>query len=292
VDEIDVSTVARAAVDPEPALPCGLCVLGRNVTHNLQNGDVYVDSGNAHFNGSVDVSSQGLVVADGSITVEGTASGGYARYDPDPTTGVAPIADPLGHVNLPPDMTGLPNRGTTGDPCTLGPGIYGGNRNLNNTTCILQPGLYVIHGGTWDLSGNGTSTLLKGTGVTLYFTCTNGAPRACGVNENGATIDFSGNGRMEISGPTTGPLKGMAIAYDRNNTAELRFTGNGSGGMSGAVYAPAAKLRINGNGCANPYQTIVVVKEIEFNGNPACIRVDYDPAFNPQADRGRVWLDQ
>jgi hypothetical protein len=292
VEEIDVSTVARAAVDPRPALPCGLCVLGRGVTHDLQNGDVYVDNGNAHFNGSVNVSTNGLVVADGTITVEGTASGGYSRYDPDPTTGVPPIEDPLGHVNLPPDMTGLPNRGTTGDPCTLGPGIYQGGRNLRNATCTLQAGLYVIHGGTWDLAGNET-TVLKGTGVTLYFTCTAGAaPRACNANENGATMDFSGDGRIEITGPTTGPLTGMAIAYDRNNTAELRFTGNGSGSMSGAIYAPSAKLRINGNGCAAPYRTIVVVKELEFNGNPACLRVDYDPAFNPQADRGRVWLDQ
>ena len=288
VDEIDISTVARVAVDPDAALPCGLCILGSGQTHNLQNGDAFVDNGNAHFNGNVNVSANGLVVAEGMITVEGTATGPLTNYTPDPTSGVDPIQDPLGHVNLPPDMTGLQNRTS---PCSQGPGIYTA-QNLRNATCTLQPGLYVIRSGTWDLAGN-DSTILKGTGVTLYFTCSTGTvPRACNANEEGATMDFSGSGRIEIDAPTSGPLTGLGIVYDRNNSSTLRMTGNGSGGMSGAIYARSAKLLMNGNGCATAFQSVVIAKELEFNGNPACLRVDYDSSFNPASEFGRVYLDQ
>jgi hypothetical protein len=288
VEEIDISTVARAAVDPHPALPCGLCILGSGQTHNLQNGDAYVDNGNAHFNGNVNVSANGLVVADGTITVEGSASGPLNNYTPDPTTGVDPIEDPLGYVDLPPDMTGLLNRT---NPCTQGPGIYT-SQDLRNATCTLQSGLYVIRSGTWDLAGN-ASTLLKGTGVTLYFTCSTGtSPRACNPNETGATMDFSGNGKIEIDAPTSGPLQGLAIVYDRNNASTLRMTGNGSGGMTGAIYARSAKLLMNGNGCASAFESVVIANELEFNGNPACLRVDYDPSFNPASEYDRVYLDQ
>jgi Flp pilus assembly protein TadG len=289
VETIDISTVARATINPEPVLPCGLCVLGSGTTHNLQNGDAFVDNGNAHFNGNVNVSANGLVVADGDITVEGTASGPNSNYTPDPTEGVSPIEDPLGYIPLPPAaMASLVART---NPCTQGPGIYT-SQDLRNATCTLSPGLYVIRSGVWDLAGN-SSTVLRGSGVTLYFTCSDGSlPRACNPGEAGATMDFSGNGRIEIDAPTSGPLAGLAIVYDRNNTSTLRFTGNGSGGMSGAVYAPSAKLLVNGNGCGNAYESVVVVQELEFNGNPACLRVDYDEDYNPSAEPGELHLDQ
>ncbi len=289
IDEIDISTIARAAVDPRPALPCGLCILGSGVTHNLQNGDAFVDNGNAHFNGNVNVSANGLVVADGSITVEGTATGPLSNYTPDPSTGADPIEDPLAYIDLPPDMTGLVARS---NPCADGPGIYSGDKNLRNATCELQPGLYIIRSGIWDLAGN-SSTILKGTGVTLYFTCSSGSvPRECNANESGASMDFSGNGQIQITGPTSGPLQGLALVYDRNNAATLKMTGNGAANMTGAIYAPGAKLLVNGNGCAGAYNSVVIVKELEFNGNPACLRVDYNAAFNPASEYGRVYLDQ
>jgi hypothetical protein len=289
VQEIDISTIARAAVDPHPALPCGLCILGSGTTHNLQNGDAFVDNGNAHFNGNVSVSANGLVVADGTITVEGSASGPPTNYDPSPpATGVDPIEDPLGYVDLPPDMTGLLNRT---DPCTDGPGIYT-DKNFPNAACLLQPGLYVIRSGTWTLNGN-ASTVLSGTDVTLYFTCSSGTvPRECNSGESGASLDFSGNGRIDIDAPTSGPRQGLAIVYDRNNASPLQMTGNGSGGISGAVYALSATLDMRGNGCTTGLKSVVVAKSLAFSGSPACLRVDYDPAFNPPSEYGRVYLDR
>ena len=286
--KIPIIASARAVINPGLTQPCGLCVLGSGVTHNFQNGDAVVNGGDIYINGNSSVSNQGLVSTTGSIYVEGTAMGGNAQYAPDPITGVAPIQDPLAGLVVPPDMTGLHLRS---NPCTDGPGIYG-SRNLRNAACNLQPGLYVVAGGTWDLAGN-SSTQLNGTGVTIYLTCNTGtAPRECNAGESGATIDDSGNGNMHLTAPTTGPLKGVTILMDRQNTSTLRLTGNGTVGFTGAIYAASGRLQGNGNGCAGGLNSMVVVKDVEFNGNPACFTINYNVGQNPEPAPGVVALDQ
>ncbi len=288
VTEINIRTQARAALEP-PGLPCIVCVLGSGLTHELQNGDVLAQNGNVHFNGNVSVGANGLVVTNGQTTVEGTADGGLANYTPDPTTGVAPIPDPLAFLALPPDMTGLALR--TGSPCTQGPGRYG-SFNFPNSVCTLSPGLYVIagSGSQWAQSGN-ASSVIAGSGVTLYFTCgTPTAPLPCAVGQQGAWADFTGNGSITITPPTTGPLQGLSIVYDRNNTRDLRLTGNGIAGMKGSIYLAAGTLQMNGNGCTVT-NAAVVVHDIEMNGNPSCLSVLADPS-SPVPPPSELHLDQ
>ena len=288
VDDIAIATVARAAMIPGGFLACGLCVLGSGMTHDLQNGDAFVTNASVHLNGNVAVSSNGLVVTNGQITVQGTASGPLANYTPDPTTGAPPISDPLADLVLPPAaMATLVNRT---DPCTQGPGIYTG-KNFPNALCPLTPGLYVIRAGSWVLNGN-ASTILRGSGVTLYFTCSTGtAVRACNPGEAGANMDFSGNGSLDIDGPTSGPLKGMSIIYDRNNTATLQLTGNGFTGTTGTIYAAKGTLDMRGNGCADT-KAAVVVHDLRFSGNPPCLRINYDKDLNFQPAPKGLHLDQ
>ena len=84
---------------------------------------MFVDGGNVHFNGSVSVGTNGFVVTDGSITVEGTASPNpTTNFTPDAQQGQPAIIDPLAYLTLPPDMTLTAKT----DPCTQGPGLYGG----------------------------------------------------------------------------------------------------------------------------------------------------------------------
>jgi Flp pilus assembly protein TadG len=291
VTRIDVSTEARAALEP-PGLPCILCVLGSGLNHDLQNGDVLAQNGNVHFNGSVAVGTNGLIVTNGQTTVEGTAAGSLANYTPDPTTGVAPITDPMAFIALPPaGISALPLRtGSTG-PCPPGPGRYG-SFSFPNSVCTLPPGLYVIagSGSQWAQSGN-ASSVIAGTGVTLYFTCgTPTTPLPCTTGENGAWADFTGSGSITITPPTSGPLQGVSIAYDRNNTRDLRLTGNGIAGMKGSIYMASGKLQMNGNGCTAT-NAAVVVRDIEMNGNPSCISVVADPS-SPVPPPGVLHLDQ
>jgi hypothetical protein len=291
VTEINIATQARAALQP-PGLPCFLCVLGSGLTHDLQNGDVTVSGGNVHFNGNVEVSTNGLVVTNGQTTVEGTAAGSLSNYTPDPTTGVPPIPDPLAFLTLPPvdEMSALTVK--TGNPCNQGPGKYG-SFSFPNAACTLSAGLYVIagSGAEWSNSGNG-SGVITGSGVTLYFTCgTPAAPAPCAPGEGGARADFTGNGGITISPPTSGPLKGVSIVYDRNNNRELRFTGNGMAGMKGTIYLRSGTLEMNGNGCSAT-NAAVVVNDIEMSGNPPCVWVVADQSNSPDPPPAGLHLDQ
>ena len=158
-----------------------------------------------HFNGSVNVQNNGLVVTNGAITVQGTATGPLTNYTPDPTTGQPGITDPFADYVARPDYSALAAKTyPCGTGSTHGPGIYA-SRNFPNGTCTLQPGLYVVTG-LWDMSG---TTTVTGAGVTLFFTCaTAGVPRACGTGEEGGTIDASGNGILSITAPTRTPTRG------------------------------------------------------------------------------------
>jgi Flp pilus assembly protein TadG len=272
--EIAVSSFAQAELDLSGRSRCGLCILGSGTTHDLQNGDATVHGADIHFNGNVTISSNGLVATDGAITVEGWAGGPLNNYMPDPSTGAPPIKDPLADVPMPPSFAGLTPKS---NPCADGPGFYGA-QNLRNNTCNLTPGLYVIAGDsgtTWDLAGN-ESTRLLGNGVTLYFTCGNSlVPRACNPGESGANLDASGNGFLGITAPSSGPLQGFALIYDRNNNATLRLTGNGSQNASGTIYLPSGSVQMNGNGCSQHYYSLIVTKNLEMNGNPSCLQSTY-----------------
>lgn len=297
VQRISISRSAGASIDNTGKQPCGLCLLG-NVTHDFQNGDVVVSGGDIYINGSASVNSNGLVSTNGHIYVQNTASGPLSSYQPDPTTNVPALPDPLANLTLPPDMSMLTSA-TKSDPCTQGPGIYTG-QNLNNKVCTLTPGLYVIRGGTWDGSGT-TGGTLQGNGVTLYFTCSNSAgtaPQACAdAGQSGGALDASGsyllNMQAQLTTPTTnGAIQGLTIVYDRNNTSQLRMTGNGASGFVGAIYAKRSTLQINGNGCSTTYNSMIVTGDISMSGNNSCLTASYSVAQNPAPAPGNVRLFQ
>lgn len=285
-DTVNITAEAEATVSIGGRSNCGLCVIGTGY-HDFQNGDAYISGGNVSINGSVNIQNNGLVSTDGYILVEGAATGPLDGYTPDPTTGQPRIDDPLADYPLPSDFSAM-NAYT--NPCTQGPGIYGAT-NFPNGTCTLQPGLYVITG-EWDFSG--TSGLDATSGVTLYFTCgSTSTPSPCNApGQDGGWLDAAGNGNISITAPTSGSTAGMAIAYDRQNIRYLNLSGNGSGTLVGTVYAVSGRMRYDGNGCARTNQSLIVVGELEFNGNPACLKTDYVMEKNVEIPPGQLHLSE
>jgi hypothetical protein len=94
-------------------------------------------------------------------------------------------------------------------------------------------------------------------------------------------MDFSGNGSLALTGPTSGELKGLSIVYDRNNTSGLRLTGNGVTGTSGTIYMANGLLDIRGNGCSTAYSA-VIVKSLAYSGTNSCLNVNYNSGQNYQ----------
>lgn len=286
VNDIEVSAQARATLNRDSSSDCGLCVLGGDTTHDIQNGDVTVQGADIHFNGNVNASANGLVATTGEITVEGTATGPASSYQPSPTTGAPAIADPLEDWFERPDISGLSPKG--GTPCAGGPGIYG-DYTINGGTCTLSPGLYVVTG-LWKMGGSGGT--ITGNGVTLFFACgttTNVVP--CAEGQAGGTIDTGGNGFLTIKAPTTGDYAGMALWFDRNNSAEAHLHGNGLGGFEGTIYGKSLELRMSGNGCSS-FSALIIVGNLGFDGNPSCLMSSYDEGDNVQLPPNQLHLDQ
>jgi hypothetical protein len=44
----------------------------------------------------------------------------------------------------------------------------------------------------------------------------------------------------------------------------------------------SGKLQMNGNGCASNYYALIVIKDLEMNGNPACMQSTYAQNQNVQ----------
>lgn len=281
VTSVPVTADAEVFAERFPRSKCGVCILG-SYPHNLQNGDLRTTDTGIHFNGSVTQSSQGSVSAvdldfsdfdDVNITVEGSTSG--TSWSPAPITGVPKLADPLAFLKMPFDWSGLPVKGTQ-SPCTGGPGRYDSYSNFG-AGCVLSPGLYVITG-TWSLSG--TQQIIA-NGATLYFVCGNSsAPRACNApGERGGSLSATGGAGLLVTAPVSGPQQGLSIAYDRMNTSDLIFKGNG-GGSSGTIYALSAKFVYTGNGGGAGMDSLIVAGDIGFSGNNAALDTQYSPWLN------------
>lgn len=282
--KVPVGSGARATIVPGGVLVCGLCVIGPG-THDLGNGDVTVTGASIAFNGNASSGPTSDVTATGAgstISVEGTASG--PNFSPAATQHAGHQDDPLASLVLP--LPGTSTATAETNPCSQGPGVYG-SLTLPNSTCTLSPGLYVVRG-TWSFRNN---TLLKGSGVTLYMTCSTGTlPRVCN-NEVGGMLDVS-NGNTDLAAPTSGPLQGLLIVYDRTNKAALSLQGNGSANLTGTIYAPAATLEFPGNSCSATFHSAVIVGDVSSNGTQACLSLTYASSENWQAPPGDPGLDR
>lgn len=139
---------------------------------------------------------------------------------------------------------------------TLSPGRYcGGINNGGSGTINLLPGTYYIDGGNVE---NGSGNILcptcgSGAGVTLVFTSSTDPAANTGALVTGG----SGNVILPAPGPSSGePYVGMVIYMDRRATVatrELGIDNSGSGlfQLSGAVYVPGRKIKLNGSGTVN-----------------------------------------
>lgn len=252
VDDISVRAIAEAGAATATNYNCSLCFLG---PIDMRNSDFTVEGGGIQVNGDVDAGPNAYWTAT-TNGVSGDVSGG--NFTPDVTDSPS-FTDPLAGLALP-GITGLPNRGNVNNCSgTINPGAYGTLSINNNGTCTLNPGLYVITG-EWDLKNNSLLRNISG-GVTLYFVCGSSAsPAACAANQasgTGGWIDGK-NGTVNLTSGATG-FADYAMIYHRNNPNDIGLQGNGGTSISGAVYAPKAKLDFNGN------------SQFGFNGGPVVV---------------------
>lgn len=159
---------------------------------------------------------------------------------------------------------GVPDPSTSG-PCAgqntfsgppgavhdVSPGRFCGGMQVNRTV-NLDPGVYVIDGGSLSISSTAS---LRGTGVTFYLT-------------NGADLNINGTADVQISAPTSGPYAGLAIFADADNDTSLEYNINGDSDsfIAGAIYSPSGTVVINGSSTAGGGCTQVVARMVRVAG--------------------------
>jgi hypothetical protein len=224
------------------------------------------------FQGSTDVSLTGCVIASNSRADSSISRGGSALLTAACTSSVGgtygiksssnvtldcstpmenqyPSFDPLARVK-PPPYTGCQNV-PGGKEKTLSPGTYCGKKLSG--TIILEPGTYILRGGSVDLGGNGS---IKGDGVTIFLM-------------EGAEFTVNGNQRVQLKPPTSGDYAGIVIYQEKSNTKTISINGTSDSYVQGFIYAPGAHIFYAGNSMSTTDSKClrIVGNTIEMTGN-------------------------
>ena len=125
--------------------------------------------------------------------------------------------------------------------------VFCNGLNLSGSASLtLNPGIYVINGGSFNLSG-GTTFNATG-GVTIVLT----GSTAAGY----ATANISGGANVSITAPTSGPTAGLAFFQDRNapSSGTDSFSGGTTQIITGAIYFPHQAVNYSGGAISRRLQ--------------------------------------
>jgi hypothetical protein len=290
VTELNIRALAQAVVEPGGLSRCGLCIIGPGI-HDLQNGSVSVSGTSIYVNGTLTANPQMRTTATGGQIYLQSIQPSKGLLIPAPYTAQPAVPDPLEFLTLPLSTTGLVPKTVSACSAGGGPGIYKSLALSRN--CTLSPGLYVITGSNHD-SGQ---TQVSANGVTLYFGCQDPGStlpklRACTDGEKGGDLLMTGQAALNITAPTTGPTAGLAIVADRNNTATLGWRGNGLAQSTGTIYLKTGTLDYRGNGTGAAMDSLVVIGDLAFSGNPSGFNLIYTENNNIKLPAGALHLSE
>jgi len=259
-----ISIVTRAVATPQ-GQPC---ILALNQTASAS----YSEQGTANVNlvncAIVDDSSSSSAVSLGgggvvSTTFVGVVGGISGASNISATygtmTGYHYTSDPYANVNFPAFSGCDKHNYSAHNTDTISPGVYcGGMKLVAGANVTLNPGIYYLDGGNLSMQGQST---LKGTGVTLVFTSSSGSGYA--------TASVSGGATLQLTAPTSGPTKGIAMFGDRNEPLDTAYslTGGDAQNIGGAIYFAKGAIQWAGNATGDQKCTQIVADTVQLVGN-------------------------
>ena len=142
---------------------------------------------------------------------------------------------------------------------TVSPGCYRG-MDIKGTA-ILQPGTYIIDGGTLSF---GAQANITGVGVTFILTSSNAVSNPSSI----ATLDMHGGAILDIKAPADGTYKGVLLYQDRRATlTNIMINGNSASRFQGSFYLPSQQVTFNGNTGMQTRCVQFVARRLVFTGN-------------------------
>jgi len=174
--------------------------------------------------------------------VGGFSQNGSGSVTPTPTTGIAPVPDPLAWLPEPSVQGNCSNNiQYSNGSHTLNAGCYSGIKISGaNTNVVFNSGTYVINGSI-DISGSGTIT---GNGVTIYVT-------------GGGSTSIEGSGALTFTAPTSGQYNGVLLFQSRSNTSTVKVTGSSATVFKGIIYCSKAPLEFTGTAGETLYMDLI-----------------------------------
>ena len=121
--------------------------------------------------------------------------------------------------------------------------------NGNGDTVTLNPGIYVINGGSLHFESGANK---GGTGVLFYL-------------EGNASVTIDNGANVNLAASTTGTYANILIYQDPADTKTLSIQGGSSAVMSGAIYATGAAVTL-GNGSGTSITADIVAQTLTMNG--------------------------
>jgi hypothetical protein len=164
----------------------------------------------------------------------------------------------------------------------------------SGTLTLEEEGVYVVT----DFTPSGPEGFnvrpgahVEGNGATIYLAC-DSYPAPCAGP--GAGFRLEPGGVSEVSPPTAGPYAGLSIFAAPGNTRSIQLQApvdlTGAVGLTGAVYAPSALLRVDSPDANRPVRidALVAVDRLLKTGIGQ-LQVNYNPA-SPLIGIGRPVL--
>ena len=194
------------------------------------------------------------------VGVTGGYSGG-GTINPSPTLKVPPMLDPLeGLAELDPATLAPGSSSTSGGVTTWTAGTYPNGIKITGGTHVFSAGNYYLGKGIQVTGGD-----ITGSEVFFY----NGA-----TNKNFG-IEFTGNGLVTLSAPTSGTYQGVLFfgnpqVQNKTNlggSGNKILRGNASSSFQGSLYFPSQDLDWAGNPLNSNKWSLVIADEIDVSGN-------------------------
>ena len=224
---------------------------GGNATVSMPNCNLVADSSASN---AIDVSGSPSVTVNGACGDGGVSASsglvdnwnqtGSGCYLPDPyALSVPSNCDPTGTIVC-------ASQTNSGGP--LQPGTYSNLKINNNQIVSLDPGVYIINGGSLQFNGG---SVVTGSGVTFVLT-------------NGAAFNWNGNSTVNVSAPTSGSFSGVVV-YSNDTTSSVTINGTSTTYFGGAIVAPGEAVNFSGTGVSgNGHNcTQIIGDTVTFTGN-------------------------
>ena len=199
------------------------------------------------------------ISAVGNVSVNNT----YNLTCPAPIANAPVTSDPYKNIPEPTNCTStntlnqFPSSGSGSTRCYTG---GSGGVTVTSNTTLASNTTYVFENTgsstlTWKINGNKT---VSGTSVTMYF-------------KGNWDVQVNGNTFLNITAPTSGAYKGIALFGSRNSEVNFDLSGNNGAKVVGVIYSPNKNSDITYTGSSVAYSsgqcTQVIGGTVTFWGN-------------------------